>query len=192
MFFKLFLDFRFLIATVFHVPFLSWLGCNYSTQNCCTGSSGLDFRSQLHQVTMVTLSRTSFHLTDSIWFSTEWIYCFTSHISSHSSVPKQINNLERWIWATWGQRRGWRKRFKIWRRKKHYDRKYLEDICTLKRSSDKIVVFYFFQVTVCLVDTQNFRVRWRPLHVFCKYLCKYWSYLIKKIFGILFWELSIM
>ena len=111
----MFLDFRFLIATVFHVPFLSWLGCNYSTQNCCT--SGLDFRSQLHQVTMVALSRTSFHLTDSIWFSTEWIYCFTSHISSHSSVPKQINNLERWIWATWGQRRGWRKRFKIWREK---------------------------------------------------------------------------
>ena len=113
----MFLDFRFLIATVFHVPFLSWLGCNYSTQNCCTGSSGLDFRSQLHQVTMVTLSRTSFHLTDSIWFSTEWIYCFTSHISSHSSLPKQINNLERWIWATWGQRRGWRKRFRFWRKK---------------------------------------------------------------------------
>ena len=56
----------------------------------------------------------------------------------------------------------------------------------------KLLFSTFFQVTVYLVDTQNFRVRWRPLHVFCKYLCKYWSYLIKKIFGILFWELSIM
>ena len=38
----------------------------------------------------------------------------------------------------------------------------------------------FFQVMVYLVDTQNFRVTWQPLHVFCKYLCKYWSYLINK------------
>ena len=56
----------------------------------------------------------------------------------------------------------------------------------------KLLFSTFFQVTVYLVDTQNFRVRWRPLHVFCKYLCKYWSYLIKKIFGINFWELPIM
>ena len=44
----------------------------------------------------------------------------------------------------------------------------------------KLLFSTFFQVTVYLVDTQNFRVTWRPLHVFCKYLCKYWSYLIKK------------
>ena len=56
----------------------------------------------------------------------------------------------------------------------------------------KLLFSTFFQVTVYLVDTQNFRATWRPLHVFCKYLCKYWSYLIKKIFGINFWELSIM
>ena len=56
----------------------------------------------------------------------------------------------------------------------------------------KLLFSTFFQVTVYLVDTQNFRVTWRPLHVFCKYFCKYRSYLIKKIFGIIFWELSIM
>ena len=56
----------------------------------------------------------------------------------------------------------------------------------------KLLFSTFFQVTVYLVDTQNFRVIWPQLHVFCEYLCKYWSYLIKKIFGILFWELSIM
>ena len=44
----------------------------------------------------------------------------------------------------------------------------------------KLLFSTFFQVTVYLVDTQNFRVRWRPLHVFCEYLRKYWSYLIKK------------
>ena len=30
----------------------------------------------------------------------------------------------------------------------------------------KLLFSTFFQVTVYLVDTQNFRVRWRPLHVF--------------------------
>ena len=44
----------------------------------------------------------------------------------------------------------------------------------------KLLFSTFFQVTVYLVDTQNFRVSWRPLHVFCEYLCKYWSYLIQK------------
>ena len=44
----------------------------------------------------------------------------------------------------------------------------------------KLLFSTFFQVTVYLVDTQNFRVIWRPLHVFCEYLCKYWSYLIQK------------
>ena len=56
----------------------------------------------------------------------------------------------------------------------------------------KLLFSTFFQVTVYLVDTQNFRVSWRPLSVFCKCLCKYRSYLIKKIFGLIFWELSIM
>ena len=44
----------------------------------------------------------------------------------------------------------------------------------------KFLFSTFFQVTVYLVDTQNFRATWRPLHVFCEYLCKYWSYLIQQ------------
>ena len=44
----------------------------------------------------------------------------------------------------------------------------------------KLLFSTFFQVTINLVDTQNFGVIWRPLHIFCKYLCKYWSYLIQK------------
>ena len=57
----------------------------------------------------------------------------------------------------------------------------------------KLLFSTFFQVTVYLVDTQNFRVSWRPLHVFFVNISAnighIWS---KKIFGIIFWELSIV